>query len=500
MSTITSHPLFDSRDLEQLRRHGVSVEDAAAQIALLRRGPAAIVLDRPATVGDGIERLGERGPALEQGGREAARAGRASYFVPASGAATRMFAELTAGPPEAARRFLEALPRLALREPLAAELMRRGHSLERLATAGQVAPILEALLAADGLGLANLPKALVPFHRGPNGVRTALDEHLEDATALITDDQGACRLHFTVSHEHEHRFADAARASAAGIEARVGVHFELTFSTQSPATDCLAATPEGEPFRGRDGALLFRPGGHGALLSNLGGAGGDLVLCKTVDNVQAASGKFAAHQWAPRVIGRLAELARATASLLGRLDDPADTRATDDALRFAADTFGRTRTAPSSDPWVRARFALDRPIRVCGMVPNVGEPGGAPFWVRGADDSVSLQIVEGAQVAPDQREIFRRATHFNPVFMACALRGRRGRPFELERFVDREAVIVTRRTWDDRELVALERPGLWNGGMAEWNTVFVEVPLETFTPVKTVFDLLRPEHLEAGPQ
>jgi len=493
-------PVFEPHDLETMRLRGLPVEEVVRQLERIRHGSGRVHLLRAATIEDGIERLDEREAGLDEAGREAIAAGRCTCFVPASGAATRMFQDLIAARDEgieietdATRRFLDALPRFAFHDALARTLERRGLSIDRLGIDERARPILEALLDDDGLGYANAPKGMVLFHRAPEGARTALEEHVVDATALVADRERVARIHFTVAPEHEQRIAGFLRERAAQIGARAGVRIELGFSTQGPESQCVAATPEGAPFRDAAGALVFRPGGHGALLTNLGQIHGDLLFLRNIDNVPAT--RDAVYRWVPRMLGRLAEVERQAHAHLRALEGDGDPAAIEAAVAFAATVFHRSpSTHDGADPKSRARALLDRPIRVCGMVPNAGEPGGGPFWARGEDGAISLQIVEQAQVSAEQQSMLSAATHFNPVFIACALRDQHHGPRDLRPFVDENAVIVTRKTDGGRTLLALERPGLWNGGMAHWNTVFVEVPLATFAPVKTVFDLLRPEH------
>ena len=508
MDEAVSHPFLPA-DLEAISRRGMSLETAVHQLERLRLGSGPITIDRPATVGDGIERAEGRESEWERHGRDAIARGRCGGFVPASGAATRMFheliqaweqgsdASLDANP--VVTRFLDALPRLALSETLAAELGESGLDLDRLRAERDAQPILEALFSPTRLGYAQLPKALVPFHHDARGVRTALDEHVEDALVTMGDADGVSRIHFTVPFDCRAPFESA--TMTVDLEYgqkrlnRANVSVEIALSSQVPATDCLAATPEGAPLRDDSGALVFRPGGHGALLANLAASGGDLVLLKNIDNVAAAPFKGPTYAWVPRLLGHLAALEREAFTLLDRLEDAGDGSAIADAERFLRDTLGLADDPARGDARAHLRDRLDRPLRVCGMVPNAGEPGGGPFWVRDTEGVPRLQIVEAAQLktfgpAP-------HATHFNPVFMACALRDRRGRPRPLEAFVDEDAVIVTHKWAGGQPLLALELPGLWNGGMAHWNTVFLEVPVTIFTPVKTVFDLLRPEHQPA---
>ncbi len=506
---------FTPQDEAQLARRGLDVAEAARQLRQMAAPPAWARLDRPCTVGDGIVRLGEaRIEALLARHAAARAAGRVTAFVPASGAATRMFRELALAAElpgellpaevEAAARagnvaaaalhaFGAAFDRFAFRDELAAHLAARGLDAARLQADGPWRPLLVALLGEDALDYARRPKALLPFHRTAAGVRTAFEEHLAEAPELVGDAQGTCRLHFTVSSEHRAGFEALDARVRAAAEARLGVRYELGFSEQHPATDTLALDDAGAVVRASDGTLLFRPAGHGALLRNLGELAADLVFIKNVDNVSVDRIEGATALWSRVLVGFAAELAAEAHALAGRLDDTHDETAVADAARFAHAALGEHVQGAE-----RAALAalLARPVRVCGMVPNTGEPGGGPFWVRGEDGRVTRQIVESAQVAPEgeQQALLGRATHFNPVFLAAALRDAHGRPWDLEHFVDARAAIVTRKSAGGRELRALERPGLWNGAMAHWNTVFVEVPLAVFNPVKSVLDLLRPEH------
>jgi hypothetical protein len=512
----TETPHFTPDDRRQLADRGVPEEEAARQLAVLAAPPEFARLDRPCTAGDGIDRLdAARVETLLARHALAAAAGRVTAFVPASGAATRMFKDLLAArelpgeltPADVARTdgaearvletFVAGLPRFAFERELSAWLVARGLDPARLRERGPWRPLLEALLAPEGLDYARRPKALLAFHRSGEGVRTPFEEHLVESATLARDAGGVCRLHFTVSPEHRAGFDALLRDAGAGHAARLGVRFHVGFSEQHPDTDTLAGALEGGPFRGERGELLFRPAGHGALLRNLAETGADLVFLKNVDNVAVDALKPETSRWSRALVGLTDELAAGAHALRARLDDPADTAALADGARFGARALGVS-VAPE-----RAALAalFDRPVRVCGMVPNTGEPGGGPFWVRDPAGRVSRQIVEAAQVAPEpaQQVVLRSATHFNPVFLACALRDRRDRPWELARFVDERAAIVTRKSSRGRELLALERPGLWNGAMAGWNTVFVEVPLGVFNPVKTVLDLLRPEHQGTGP-
>jgi hypothetical protein len=512
-------------DLAQLRVLGISQTRIRRQIALLRGARHHRHLDRPCTLGDGIHRLSRAEarslvPLQEKGARE----GRFLKFVPASGAASRMFEALhhyqrqTEMPlirqirqraarggrrAQAVIRFLEEWDRFPFSQDLKEKLLAEGLTLGRLAQGDRWRKVLTLLLTDQGLNYRVLPKALMKFHRYPEGCRSALEEHLVEAAAIVCDGQGRIPIHFTISPEHEPLFREHLATVKPRHEERFGARFAIGFSHQHRSTDTIALDLEGRPLREADGRLVLRPGGHGALLFNLNRLNADLVYLKNIDNVVPDHLKRVTVDWKKILGGYLIQTQRRVNLLLERLVKkritPKDLEAVLDFLReVLADC-----EPPEFRKWPAERRReflfqkLNRPLRVCGVVRNQGEPGGGPFWVRGRDGSLTLQIVESAQVDPEseaQRDIWRQATHFNPVDLVCALRDFRGRPFDLRRYVDPEAVFISRKSKDGLSLKALELPGLWNGAMADWITLFVEVPLETFNPVKTVLDLLRPEH------
>ncbi len=498
-------------DLEQLAATGISSEEAERQLALLLGSGPSTRLDRPCVVGDGVEILGsERQEALLARGAAAMAAGRLSKFVPASGAASRMFLDLQRAMDDGGdvlSAFVGDLEHYPFAEDLRAVLTASGAGLDELVAGGSLSTVVGHLLDARGLGYAALPKALLKFHSYPDGARTAFEEHLVEAVGCARDAQGSCRLHFTVSEEHLTLFEGALEGLRPELLRRYQTRFEIGFSTQSPATDTLAVDPEDRPFRLSDGRLLLRPGGHGALIRNLAALDGDVVLIKNIDNVVPDRDKPLVYRWKQLLTGRLVELQERAFELLRAIEggSPSD-ELLREGLRFLAEGLHAPAAIELESADARARSAylvdrLDRPIRVCGVVRAEGEPGGGPFWVEGADGATTPQIVEQSQVDvsdPLQASILAAATHFNPVDVACGIRNHRGERYELERFIDPRAVFISRRSLDGRELKALERPGLWNGAMARWNTVFVEVPAATFAPVKTVFDLLRPAHQPDG--
>ncbi|MFO1464210.1 MAG: DUF4301 family protein [bacterium] len=500
-------PDFSPEDLRQIARHGMEPGQVLAQLERFAQGMRWARLDRPCRVGDGIRKFNPE-ELVRLGARwdVEMEKGRGMKFVPASGAGTRMFQtwlkalhEEAGVDPAAVFVEIERYPFYgALREVMAGA----GHSLEAGLRHGHYRLILEFLLTPRGLNYAALPKGLIPFHSYPEGSRSPFEEHLVEAKAYLCDSEGHCRLHFTVSEEHEAAVRDLFRQVLPRHE-RDGLHFAVELSTQKKSTDTIAADSMNRPFRDREGRLLFRPAGHGALLQNLEAVGGDIVFLKNIDNVAPDSKKADTILYKKAMAGHLVEIQETCFHYLRRLEAGKMTAAeVAEAEAFASGALSASlppdwpeRSGDARRSWLFER--LNRPLRVCGMVPNQGDPGGAPFWAKETEGGFSLQIVESAQVDPsdpDQARIFQSSTHFNPVDLVCGLRDFRGRSFPLSDFVDPEAGFLSEKSHQGQVLRALELPGLWNGGMARWNTVFVEVPAPTFTPVKRVEDLLRPEH------
>ncbi|PKN32871.1 MAG: DUF4301 domain-containing protein [Deltaproteobacteria bacterium HGW-Deltaproteobacteria-19] len=502
---------WSEADLRQMAEARLSVEKAEEQLERFRTGVLPLRLDRPCTAGDGILVLPvpER-ERCERAFEELVKTGRVMKFVPASGAASRMFRDwhracsvraFDSAPEEGY--FLKSLPDYAFYEDLRSRISAAGRSLEEWISRGSCPEILDFILKPEGLGYGSLPKALLKFHDYPEGSRTALQEHLVEAALYVRDEESVCRVHFTVSPEHRSLVEAHLEETVGAFERRFGVRLQVGLSVQDPSTDTIAVDLDNRPFRGEDGCLVFRPGGHGALLKNLDSLDGDIVFLKNIDNIVPDRLKVPTVLWKRTLSGFLVDLEGELHRRLRRIEEgalgPAEI---DDMVRFCREKLNthvprEVAIAPPEimEAWLFAR--MNRPLRICGMVRNEGEPGGGPFWVSEAGGGASLQIVEEFQVDrsdPGQREIWEASTHFNPVDLVLTLRDFRGERFDLNRFVDPAAVAITRKSEKGRDLKALELPGLWNGAMAFWNTIFVEVPLETFNPVKVAEDLLRPRH------
>ncbi len=505
---------FSAHDLKQLKALNIEPAKAARQLAWLRSGQLDTKLERPCTTGDGIVQIHPGAhPHLKKTFTAALGKGRLCRFIPASGAASRMFSPLQvdaesleasrstqpdaqASPAETGlRRFLDKLACFAFYPDLRSTMAEDGHDLQQAVANRDLALIIRYLLEPCGLCYSLLPKGLLAFHTAVDGARTPFVEHLAEA-ALLNGLDGTVSLHFTVSAEHLALFKAQHGAWRDTLEKTYGCHYEVTYSTQKPSTDTLSLDAGGQPLRDSGDNLLLRPGGHGALIDNLNDLAGDIILIRNIDNVVPDAGKTANLCWTKLLTGYLLDLQQELHALLKALHgQPEDPQVHERAIDFLADRLHvEVSLAVDGSTLIEQ---LDRPLRVCGMVLNSGEPGGGPFWVRDAGGRLSRQIVEGAQIDksnPDQADILARATHFNPVDMVCGVSDWRGRPYDLSRFIDHDAFIITSRMQDGQNIRVLELPGLWNGGMAGWHTIFVEMPLETFNPVKTVFDLLRPAH------
>ncbi len=490
-----------------------------AQIERFRKGFPWLDIVAPATPGKGIEVLDEQAASEAAAYADKARVAGKCKFVPASGAASRMFKDIFAGMD--VLRGGADVPAGSPVARLAASIRDFAFYTEEVFGTPEDSPayrrkVAENLLTDSGLDYGSKPKGVLKFHRYPQEVRTALAEHLVEAQEYMRNADGSCNLTVTISPEHRPLFEAALAEVKPVFEQRYGVRYNLTFTYQDKATDTVAVTPDNEPFLDENGQILRRPAGHGALIYNLNQVEDELVSIKNIDNVAHERFLPVTARYKKVLMGRALALRDRIFGFLQALDVESDPcSASCIALcaqieAFLANTLcvslpgvaagpaGATASASAAAARVALlRAKLNRPIRVCGMVKNQGEPGGGPFIIRAADGSTSLQILESVQINKDNPAAvaaLSSATHFNPVDLVCCLRNYKGEKFNLLEHVDEETGFISSKSYKGRELKALELPGLWNGSMSDWNTLFVEVPLETFNPVKTVLDLLRPAH------
>ena len=499
-------------DLRLLAEKKISETQLCEQLACFEHGFPYLTIEASATAGRGIRVVSdeERTRYIDGWNTYLTHDVHILKFVPASGAASRMFKNLFAflsSPSDAPstdfeRTFFDHIESFAFYGALDAACRKNaGAGVRELIAAGRYKAVVENLLEAQGLNYGALPKGLLLFHNSADGPRTALEEHLVEGALYARNHAGRVNIHLTVSPEHQPLFEQLVRQVVPAYEQRFGVHYNITFSTQQPSTDTVAVDLQNHPFREADGTILFRPGGHGALIGNLNAMDADVVFIKNIDNVVPDRMKPETVTYKQLLAGILVDLHARIGAYVRLIDSGACTAAQVDEIdRFVREELCVRNPAMPTEPKARLdylRRKLMRPLRVCGMVKNIGEPGGGPFFAVDPDGTVSLQILESSQIDMQNaaaRRLFEQGTHFNPVDLVCALRDPYGHKFNLPDFVDRKTGFISRKSKDGRELKALELPGLWNGAMSDWNTVFVEVPIETFNPVKTVNDLLRPEH------
>lgn len=506
---------FSKTDYRQMDDRGISREHVFRQLEMYSRGTPSLRLRRPATVGDGIRRFTEKEKAhyIDVFGKSA-KTLRAIKFVPASGAATRMFKtllqfyfeekDLNETGREYLMEFMEGLKqeRFAFFSDLREIMAGKNLDIRSLLGEGRFQPVLHYLLTSDGLNYAYLPKALLKFHRYPGDARTCLEEHLVEAGVYTKDGQQTSRVHFTLSPEYKDMAGHFLERIVPSYSRRYGA-FKIDLSHQSASTDTIAVGAYGLPFRDPKGRIVFRPGGHGALIHNLNQVDADIVFIKNIDNVVPDHLKAETFTYKKVLAGFLVDLQTRMYQYLRCLNtekvgctelrEIAGFAARHLHLDFPDDFF--TWTYDKQAEFCIQR--LNRPIRVCGMVKNEGQPGGGPFWVEDEDSLDTLQIVEKVQVdtrSVEQTNILEASTHFNPVDLVCGIKDFQGRKFDLLAYIDPDTYFISEKSIQGQPLKALELPGLWNGAMSRWITLFVEVPLTTFSPVKTVNDLLLPEH------
>ena len=501
------------KDKALLQQKGITEEQFREQLQCFVHGFPYLRLSAAASVEKGITVLSDAEQQAALAAWDAYTAGGHAIvkFVPASGAASRMFKNLYAfldatydePTTDFEKTFFANLPAAAYHADLDAACQRlHGAGVGELLAARRFKDIVSALLGKDGLNYGHLPKGLLKFHTYPDGARTPLEEHLVEGALYARRHDGTVSVHFTVSPEHRALFEQLVARVVPAYEQQFGVKYDVTFSEQKPSTDTVAANPDNTPFRQADGSLLFRPGGHGALIENLNELPADVVFIKNIDNVVPDRLKDETVRYKKLLAGVLVSLQEQAFAYLRKLDSGCYTvEELLEMLQFVQKKFcckkPETKTLEDTELAIYLRRKLNRPVRVCGMVRNVGEPGGGPFLAYNADGTISPQILESSQIDmadPEKKAMFEKGTHFNPVDLVCGLRNYRGEAFHLPDYVDKATGFISHKSKDGRELKALELPGLWNGAMSDWNTVFVEVPLATFNPVKTVNDLFREQH------
>ena len=506
--------MLTQEDKALLAKKGISEEQIAAQLACFEKGFPFLKLEAAASIGNGIVATtdSERDAYIKaweayknEGGHVVTK------FVPASGAASRMFknlfeflgADYDEPTTDFEKKFFSQIEHFAFYADLNEACRKNaGKDIPGLLAGKDYKAVVANLLEAAGLNYGALPKGLLKFHKYEDGARTPLEEHLVEGALYAAGADGKVNVHFTVSPEHRSLFEQLVGEKAAKYAEKYGVEYHVSFSEQKPSTDTIAADMNNRPFRDDTAHLVFRPGGHGALIENLNDLDSDIVFVKNIDNVVPDRLKADTVTYKQVLAGVLVTLQKKAFDYLRLIDSGQYTHEQiEEMIRFVQqELYCRKhdiKDLEDGDLILYLKSKLNRPMRVCGMVKNVGEPGGGPFLAYNADGTVSLQILESSQIDmkdPEKKAMFEKGTHFNPVDLVCAIRDYQGRKFDLLRYVDPATGFISYKSKNGKDLKALELPGLWNGSMSDWNTVFVEVPLSTFNPVKTVNDLLREQH------
>ena len=498
--------MLSQQDLKQIAQKGITQEQIENQLNEFKTGFPFLKLEAAAGIGRGIiaPNADERKQFEEVWNQYKAAGNKIVKFVPASGAASRMFknmfafvdADYDVPTTDFEKKYFNEIEKFAFYDALDAACQKNeGKGIKQLIADGNYKAVAANMLKAEGLNYGQLPKGLLLFHKYSEGPRTPMEEHLVEG-ALYAASNGEAHVHFTVSHEHMELFKAKVAEKADSFAKKYGIKYDISFSEQKPSTDTVAANPDNTPFRNDDGSLLFRPGGHGALIENLNEIDADVIFIKNIDNVVPDRLKPETVEWKQVIAGVLVSLQKQAFEYLKVLDTGATDAQLEEIAKFVSDRLCTDAKGKKADA-AYLREKLNRPMRVCGVVKNVGEPGGGPFLTYNQDGTVSLQILESSQIDTNNEaymKMFTQGTHFNPVDLVCAVKDYKGKPFNLPDFVDKTTGFISSKSKAGKELKALELPGLWNGAMSNWSTVFVEVPLGTFNPVKTVNDLLREQH------
>ena len=505
--------MLTEKDQQLLENKGITAKQIENQIKRFETGFPQLGIKSVAKVGDGIMRLGEKdiNHYIKLWRQSQLDGVTIEKFVPASGAASRMFKNMfafttsgrTAPETDFEKQYFDNINHFAFYPALnkACDKLYKA-TIPQLIKDGKYVEIVKAMLESNGLNYGFLPKALLQFHRtAGGGVHTSLEEHLEEGAQYAANSKREVNIHFTVSPEHRKEFEKVLKAKIPAMEMVWGVKYNVTMSEQKQSTDTIAVNLDNTPYRDKDGNLFFRPAGHGALIENLNERDADVVFVKNIDNVVPLRLRNATIRYKKAIGGYLIDVQRQICKHLTTLDKGATANDLKNILKFVENRLcTRSEATEGMDEKQLAEYLrgkLNRPIRVCGMVLNEGEPGGGPYLAYNADGSYSPQILEAAQIDendPAAVELMKSGTHFNPVDLVCYIKDYKGNKFDLKQFVDQETGLISMKSTGGVEIKALELPGLWNGSMSDWNTIFVEVPIETFNPVKTVNDLLRPQH------
>jgi hypothetical protein len=493
--------MITANDLSQFKNKGISIEKVNLQLEQFKSGFPYMNIQKPASISDGIITLDEEQKFMfTDKYREGIEKGyNIIKFIPASGAATRMFKDLFsfihATPNQQEKmlktgpihKFLTNIKYFAFSKEL--EKHSGINFSDKTAVKQHADSIIKSLLLPKKLNYGNYPKGVLKFHISNNKTLTPIEEHLTEGALYGANNKGLVNIHFTVSENHLYLFEEIVKKNQLLLEAKYNVRYNITYSTQKASTDTIAVNPDNTPFRNENGDILFRPGGHGALIENLNDLDGEYRLKDTIQYKEALAGILYFYQ--QQIFTYLKELNQNTNETL--LNEILDFMQVELFITIP-DTILQ---ASNEEKTSFIRTKLDRPVRVCGMVKNEGEPGGGPFWGIGKYGEASLQIVESSQINlnnTEKQEIVKQSTHFNPVDLVCGIKDYQGQKFDLHKYVDAKTGFITNKSLNGKELKALELPGLWNGAMSDWTTIFVEVPITTFNPVKTVNDLLREQH------
>lgn len=507
--------MLTREDSVTLKKRGIPLSKIEEQLSFIAKGFPYLRLKGSATEGNGIVLLSseDEDKYVNEWDEFLKSQAKVVKFVPASGAASRMFKslfEFLDGESEkpqtdSEKKFFSRIHDFAFADDLDKVCLKNnGKSIDQLVASGDFKSVVRNLLSQEGLNYGSLPKGLLIFHSYKDGTRKPIDEHLAEGKLYAINGDKTVNIHFTVSHEHKKLFMDEIVNSVKAAEKGSDVKFDISFSEQKPETDTIAADMDNQPFR-ENGEMLFRPGGHGALIENLNDLDADIVFIKNIDNVVPDRLKDTTARYKKILAGILVSYQKKAFKYIkliesGKYSHEDIVEITQFLQRNFCTRNPETKLLEDSELVLYLKNKLNRPIRICGMVKNLGEPGGGPFWAYNQDGTYSLQILESSQIDlnnPESKEMFEKGTHFNPVDLVCSLRNSKGEKFNLPDYVDKQTGFISQKSKNGKKLKALELPGLWNGAMSDWNTVFVEVPILTFNPVKTVNDLLRPEHQPA---